>query len=118
MSFLEALGISEGLKSGLDVWKSLMPQEYYGLESGKAGATIEKIYFVICYYTSHDSITVPILSRTDPYPSNSSRHCGTIIVSESKHHQHVPATRAPYPPHMAYKPPYDKQQCRIPKALL
>ena len=48
MSFLEALGISEGLKSGLDVWKSLMPQEYYGLESGKAGTMIEKIYFIIC----------------------------------------------------------------------
>jgi hypothetical protein len=48
MPFLEALGISEGLKSRLDVWESLTPQEYYHLESGKAGATIEKIYFVIC----------------------------------------------------------------------
>jgi hypothetical protein len=48
MSFLEALGISEGLKSGLNVWESVTPQEYYDLESEKAGATIEKIYFVIC----------------------------------------------------------------------
>jgi hypothetical protein len=48
MSFLEASGISEDLKSGLDVWESLTPQEYYGPESEKAGATIEKIYFVIC----------------------------------------------------------------------
>ena len=48
MSFLEALGISEGLKSRFYVWESLTPQEYYGLESGKAGTMIEKIYFVIC----------------------------------------------------------------------